>query len=54
MFLSETEVLYLRNVVWEAAIVKQMFQSGMFDDEDAVKEVQRLEEKMSYQVRRNE
>lgn len=37
VFIPESDVLFLRNMVWKAAILRQMFHSEMFDGEDAVR-----------------
>lgn len=39
VFVYKKEVFYLRNIVWKASRVKQIFQSRMIGGEDAAKEV---------------
>lgn len=39
VFLSQTQMFYLHNMALEAAGVKPMFHSGIFDEGDALKEV---------------
>lgn len=38
VFVSKNEVLYLRDMVWKATRVRQVFQSGMFYGDESVKE----------------
>lgn len=46
MFLSKTYVFQIRNMVRKAASMNQMFRSGMFDGDDATKEVRRHGQKV--------
>lgn len=48
VFVSKKGVLYPRNMLWKAASVKQVFESGMCAKADAVKKVWRHGEKMPY------
>lgn len=47
--MSQSDMLYFRNMVWNAAGVKQMFQSGIFHGTDTVEEVWRHRCNISYQ-----
>lgn len=45
---SKKEVLYLRDMAWKAESVTQVSRSGKFHGVDAVNEVWRYEEELSY------
>lgn len=49
IFVSNRELLFVRNMVCKIASVKKMFHSGMFNGEHALMEMYRPGEKTSYQ-----
>lgn len=49
VFVSEEEVLHLRNMMWNTASVTHVSRSGMLHGDDAMKDVWRDAEKMSSQ-----
>lgn len=50
VFLSKNGVLHLPNMFWKSASLKQIFQSGIFNELDSVKNMWRHGVSMSYSV----